>query len=78
LAPWGFDPGPGWRESLTANGKRPTAEDTMPREKIILECTTCRERNYFQDKNRRLHPERVEQNKYCPRCNKHVTHKESK
>ncbi|MDZ4865440.1 MAG: 50S ribosomal protein L33 [Gemmatimonadota bacterium] len=50
----------------------------MPREKIILECTTCRERNYFQDKNRRLHPERVEQNKYCPRCNKHVTHKESK
>ncbi len=50
----------------------------MPREKIILECTDCKNRNYFTDKNRRLHPERVEWKKYCPRCNKHATHKESK
>jgi large subunit ribosomal protein L33 len=50
----------------------------MPREKIILECTECKERNYFTDKNRRLHPERVEWKKYCPRCNKHRAHKESK
>lgn len=50
----------------------------MPREKIILECTTCKSRNYFTDKNRRVHPERVEWKKFCPRCNKHLAHKESK
>jgi large subunit ribosomal protein L33 len=26
-------------------------------------------------KNKRLHPERVEWKKYCPRCNKHQLHK---
>ena len=43
----------------------------MPRDKIILECTDCKNRNYFTDKNRRKHPERVEWKKYCPRCDKH-------
>ena len=38
----------------------------MPRENIILECTECKERNYFTDKNRRKHPERVEWKKYLP------------
>src|SRR5437016_4580083 len=32
----------------------------MPREKIILACETCKNRNYFTNKNKRLHPERVE------------------
>jgi len=50
----------------------------MPREKIILECTECKSRNYFSDKNRRAHPERVEWKKFCPRCRKHSPHKESK
>ena len=50
----------------------------MPRENIILECTECKERNYFTDKNRRTHPERVERRKFCPLCNKHQAHKESK
>jgi large subunit ribosomal protein L33 len=50
----------------------------MPRDKIILECTECRSRNFFQTKNRRKHPERVEYRKYCPRCDTHRTHKESK
>ena len=50
----------------------------MPRENIILECTECRDRNYFTDKNRRKHPECVEWKKYCPRCTKHQAHKESK
>ena len=48
------------------------------RDKIILECTECRNRNFFQTKNKRKHPERVEQRKYCPHCDKHRTHKESK
>ena len=50
----------------------------MPREKIILACETCKNRNYFTDKNKRLHPERVEWKKYCPRCNAHKLHKEAK
>ena len=50
----------------------------MPRDKIILECTECKNRNFFQTKNRRKHPERAEWSKYCPRCNKQVAHKESK
>jgi large subunit ribosomal protein L33 len=51
---------------------------TMPREKIILGCTECKNRNYFTMKNKRLHPERVEWKKYCPRCDKHQLHKETK
>ena len=50
----------------------------MAREKIILGCTECKNRNYFTMKNKRLHPERVEWKKYCPRCNKHSLHKETK
>jgi large subunit ribosomal protein L33 len=53
-------------------------EVAMPRDKIILECTVCKSRNYFSDKNKRLHPERVEWKKFCPRCNQHLVHKESK
>jgi len=52
--------------------------EEMPRENIILECTECKSRNYFTDKNRRKHPERVEWKKFCPRCNAHRPHKESK
>ncbi len=50
----------------------------MARDKIILACTVCQERNYHNTKNKRLHPERVEWKKYCPRCNKHTEHKETK
>ena len=48
------------------------------RDKITLACGTCEERNYATDKNKRLHPERVERRKYCPRCDAHRMHKESK
>ena len=50
----------------------------MAREKVILACTQCQERNYFTTKNRRKHPERVEWKKHCPRCNAHTPHKETK
>ena len=45
----------------------------MPSDKIILACSDCKNRNYFTTKNKRLHPERVEWKKYCPRCNKHIS-----
>ncbi len=48
------------------------------RVQITLECTECKERNYSTTKNRRTHPERAEQMKYCPRCNGHTTHKETR
>jgi large subunit ribosomal protein L33 len=48
------------------------------REKIILVCTQCLERNYTITKNKQTQKERVEINKFCPRCNKHTLHKESK
>ena len=48
------------------------------RDQITLECTECKERNYSSTKNKRLHPQRVEFNKYCPRCNAHRTHKETR
>ena len=54
------------------------SDTLMPRDKIILACNDCKNRNYFTTKNKRLHPERVEWKKYCPRCNKHVLHKETK
>jgi large subunit ribosomal protein L33 len=41
----------------------------MPRDKIILACTVCQERN---------HPERQEWKKHCSRCNAHTAHKETK
>jgi large subunit ribosomal protein L33 len=50
----------------------------MARDKIILACEDCKERNYDTTKNKRLHPERVEFRKYCPRCRSHRQHKETK
>jgi len=50
----------------------------MPREIITLECTDCKERNYTTTKNKRKHPERVEFQKFCPRCGHQKAHKESK
>ena len=50
----------------------------MPRDKTILACQDCQERNYSTTKNKRLHPDRVQFKKYCPRCNKHTDHKETR
>ena len=50
----------------------------MAREKIILACGECKNRNYFTMKNKRLHPEKMELLKYDARVRKHVTFKETK
>ena len=50
----------------------------MAKDKVIMECTDCRSRNYFTTKNRRKHPERQERKKFCPRCGTHRMHKETK
>ncbi|MBP5446253.1 MAG: 50S ribosomal protein L33 [bacterium] len=48
------------------------------REKIILICTECLSRNYTSTKNKLAKTERLEIMKFCPKCNKHTLHKESK
>ena len=43
---------------------------------ITLACSECRERNYITYKNRRNDPNRLELNKFCPRCRVYHVHKE--
>lgn len=43
-----------------------------------MACGECKRKNYSTMKNRKLHPDRVEYKKFCPWCNKHTPHKESK
>lgn len=50
----------------------------MPRENIILQCTECKNRNYFTDKNKKTTTERLEFKKFCNTCRKHQVHRETK
>jgi large subunit ribosomal protein L33 len=50
----------------------------MPREIVTLACESCKNRNYTTTKNKRLHPDRLAHKKFCPRCRKHTTHKETR
>ncbi len=45
---------------------------------IDLQCTECKEFNYHTSKNRNNTKDKLELNKYCPRCHKATTHKEKK
>lgn len=46
--------------------------------KVVLACTECLNRNYTTTKNVAKNNERLEINKYCKYCNKHVLHRETK
>ena len=70
--------------------RRPTPDQTRKRlnlvasktsdvrPKITLACTECKERNYITKKNRRNDPDRLELNKFCPRCHSHTAHRETR
>ncbi len=45
---------------------------------VVLACEECKRRNYTTVKNKKNSKERMELNKYCPFCQKHVLHKETK
>ena len=45
---------------------------------ITLECKICKERNYTTTKNKKKTQDKLTRSKYCPRCRKHVDHKEAK
>lgn len=49
-----------------------------PVEKIALQCTECKRKNYTTEKNRRNSPGKLELNKYCPFERKHTLHRETK
>ncbi len=48
------------------------------REKVTLVCTKCLSRNYTTTKNKQTQTKRLEIKKFCPKCNEHTVHKESK
>ena len=54
------------------------AKKREARENITLVCGVCKNENYRTPKNKRNTPERLELNKYCPKCQKHTEHKEKK
>ncbi|MCL2626049.1 MAG: 50S ribosomal protein L33 [Cystobacterineae bacterium] len=45
---------------------------------ISMECSGCSERNYTTSKNRRKQQDKLQLSKFCPRCRKHMPHKEGK
>ena len=49
-----------------------------PVEKIALQCTECKQKNYTTQKNRRNTTGKLELMKYCPFERKHTLHRETK
>lgn len=47
------------------------------RQNKTLQCSECKEENYRESRNVR-NTDRLEMNKYCPKCRKHTVHKEKK
>ena len=48
------------------------------RDRITMECSVCKERNYYSEKNKTNTPTRLELNRFCKRCRKATPHKETK
>ena len=48
------------------------------RDHVLLKCTVCGEENYFTSRNKKSHPDKIEINKFCPKCRKMTLHKEKK
>lgn len=48
------------------------------REKVILQCTECKDRNYTATRDKRKQPERIEVKKFCKRLRRHTLHREVK
>ncbi len=47
------------------------------REKVTLICEECLSRNYTIER-KKGDPKRIEEKKFCPHCNRHTLHKETK
>ena len=62
---------------LHCQGKRKRSKRDKDGNVITLEAK-CNEHNYVSEKNKRNTVDRMELKKYCPMCNAHTLHKESK
>jgi large subunit ribosomal protein L33 len=62
----------------TEEGTPAVAKSTDIRPKITMACVECKNRNYITKKNRRNDPDRMELKKFCPRCGKHTSHRETR
>ncbi|HNX42573.1 MAG: 50S ribosomal protein L33 [Candidatus Aminicenantes bacterium ADurb.Bin508] len=45
---------------------------------IQLQCTECKSKNYATCKNKKTTKNKLELNKFCPKCGKQTLHKETK
>ena len=54
------------------------AKTTCVRKKITMACEETKEPNYTTNKNRRNDPDRIQLQKFCPRCGKHTDHRETR
>ena len=54
------------------------AKKNENRVRVTLKCTECDSRNYRVEKSNHNTPSPLVLNKYCPKCQKHTEHKESK
>ena len=43
-----------------------------------MQCTVCKNFNYFAKKTKAMGETKLEMSKFCPTCKKHTKHKESK
>lgn len=48
------------------------------RDKVVLECTECKNRNYNTMKNKKVTTNRIELKKHCKFCKSHTLHKETR
>jgi large subunit ribosomal protein L33 len=45
---------------------------------VTMACTTCKQRNYITNKNKKTNPDRMELKKFCKHCNEHILHRETR
>lgn len=50
----------------------------LARQVIVFECTVCKNKNYTSSKNVYNTKDKLELEKFCPKCKKHTLHKEVK
>jgi len=48
------------------------------RVKVQLRCSECKNKNYATTKNKKNTTSKLELKKFCPKCGRHMVHKESK
>jgi|LSQX01.2.fsa_nt_gb large subunit ribosomal protein L33 len=63
---------------MVIKGGSKMAKKNENREYIDMECTECKSHIIRTQKNKKNTPDRMELNKFCPKCRKSVLFKEKK